>query len=75
MTSAITESFLWASLVWGAVGSGYLVYGWRQKTLPPFFAGLGLIVVSYLIASWWLMSLISFAVIGVTWWLYRRGFF
>ena len=75
LTAAISEGFLWASLVCGAVGSGYLVYGWRQKSLPAFFAGLALIVVSYVVGSGWVMSLIALAIIGLTWWLYRRGIF
>ncbi|HTH49946.1 MAG TPA: hypothetical protein VMB21_20705 [Candidatus Limnocylindria bacterium] len=75
ITATVSEGFLWASLVWGAVGSGYLVYGWRQKSLGAFLAGLALIVVSYVVSSWWVMSLIALAIIGLTVWLYRRGIF
>ena len=25
------SSYVWASVLWGGIGGGYLIYGWRQK--------------------------------------------
>ena len=74
MLLALNESFLWASLVWGAVGTAYFVYGTRQKEPWPFAGGLVMIGSSYLIDAWWLMSLVSIAVIFGVRWLMRRDF-
>lgn len=75
MWAAINMSFLWASLIWGAVGSAYLVYGCRQKSPLPLLGGSAMIAVSYMVDAWWLMSLVSIAIIGAIWWLFRRGWF
>ena len=64
-----------ASLLWGAVDSAYLVSGWRQKALRPLLGGSAMIAVSYRVEAWWLRSLISVAIIGAIWWLFRRGWF
>ena len=60
---------MWASLLWGGVGGGYLGYGWKQKsgyplaagvilTLACFFAALPMTVICVvtLIAIHWLMK-------------------
>ena len=78
MLLALNQSFLWASLVWGAVGTAYFVYGTRQKEPWPFAGGIAMIAASYLIDAWWLMSLACIAVIGLVYWLMKResqGFF
>ena len=36
------ENFLLASLFWGSIAIGYLIYGWKQKTLMPFLGGLAM---------------------------------
>ncbi len=42
-----------ASIVWsvlfGAIGVGYFIYGRRQKRLVPFISGIALMVAPYLI--------------------------
>ena len=71
---AMSESFLWASLVWGSVGSGYLLYGWKQKEPIPLLGGVLLLAGSYFIDDWLWMSLFSVAaIIGVFWLLHRLG--
>ncbi|MEN9678843.1 MAG: hypothetical protein RIS76_4739 [Verrucomicrobiota bacterium] len=68
----LDEKFLWASLIWGALGSGYLVYGWRQKEPLPTIAGVVLLGVSYLVGSWLLMSVIAGGTIALVHFLQRR---
>ena len=63
---------LFASMVWGAVGTGFFIYGWKQRTMLPSFCGIGLTAASYLIPDALVMSLSSIAIIGLFWWL-KRG--
>jgi hypothetical protein len=49
--------FLFASLFWGSVGGGYLVYAHRQREIAPFLGGVAMITVSCLVNSWFWMSL------------------
>lgn len=67
-------NFLVASLIWGTVGVGYLVYGKKQAAAVPIIGGLTLIVLSYVISSALTLSLASLAVIAAMHGLIRRGF-
>lgn len=71
--SSIHQSFLWASLVWGTVASGYMLYGWKQKVLIPFIGGLLMLAVSCF-TPWLLMTLASIAIMFAVWWLLREGY-
>ncbi|HTR40928.1 MAG TPA: hypothetical protein VMH87_04880 [Pseudomonadales bacterium] len=68
-----SQSFLWASVFWGAIGSGYLIYGWRQKSMIPFVAGLIMSVAACFVPAL-PMTLISLIAIFGTWWLLRQGY-
>ena len=67
-------NFLLASLVWGTVGTGYVVYGKKQGASVPLAGGLALIGCSYFIPSALLLSLVSVSLIVLMHWLMRRGF-
>ena len=69
----MNENFLWASLVWGAVGSGYLIYGWRQKAAIPFAGGAAITVASMFLPAL-PMSLASLAAMGLVYWLLKQGY-
>ncbi len=51
---------LWASVLWGGIGGGYMVYGWRQKAGIPFAGGVAMSLACFLPALW--MSLASVAI-------------
>jgi hypothetical protein len=68
----MNQNFLWASLVWGAVGSGYLLYGWRQRAAIPFAGGAAMSLACFLPALW--MSLAAVAVMFAVWWLCKQGY-
>ena len=69
----LNEHYLWASCVWGAIAGGYLVYGWRQKSLIPFLGGLAMTAASFLIISALLMSLACLAIMLAVWWWLKQG--
>jgi hypothetical protein len=70
---SINLNLLFASMVWGSVATGYLVYGQRQKSLPAFVGGLAMGAVSYFASGVWSMSAMSLAIMAGVYYLYRRG--
>ncbi|HXS68600.1 MAG TPA: hypothetical protein VN761_07125 [Candidatus Polarisedimenticolia bacterium] len=59
-----------ASVIWGAVGSGFAIYGWKQKETITLFGGIAIVAGSYFFAnSAAVMSLFSIAAIAVIIWL------
>jgi hypothetical protein len=70
----LSSSFLFASLIWGSIGVGFLIYGMRQKSVVPTAGGLLMIVASYFANSALSMSLICLALgIGI-YLLIRQGY-
>ncbi|HEX3890919.1 MAG TPA: hypothetical protein VHX90_08720 [Verrucomicrobiae bacterium] len=70
----LDQHYLWASMVWGAIASGYWIYGWRQKSAWPLVAGAAMMAASIFVASALLMSLICIAVMFAVWWLMKQGY-
>jgi len=60
---------LLASLIWGTVGMGFVIYGKKQGAYVPLFAGLALIAISYFIPSPTGMSVVAVGIIAAAWWL------
>ena len=69
-----SASFLFASLLWGSVGLGYFIYGKKQQSFSPMIGGIVMIIVSYFIGSALLMSLACLGIMGVVYWLVKRGY-
>ena len=65
----ISSSMLIASLIWGTIGSGFAIYGWRQKDMLPLWGGIALVAVSYFIESALIMSIVSVLLIVAIFWL------
>jgi hypothetical protein len=62
-----------ASIIWGAVGTGFAIYGWKQKAMIPLFGGIALVAGSYFFATsalW--MSVFSIATIAAIFWLKKN---
>ena len=54
-----------ASIIWGAVGTGMAIYGWKQHSMIPLFGGIAMVAGSYFFATSALgMSLFSIAIIA-----------
>ncbi len=71
----ISTSALLASVLWGGIGGGFLVYGWKQKVMIPFVVGVALSCVSYFLMSsalW--MSVVSVAILAGFVWLKKQGY-
>ena len=69
----LNQNFLLANCLWGAVASGYMIYGWRQKVLIPFLGGFAMLAVSCFFYAL-TMSLISIAIMIAVWWLCKQGY-
>ncbi len=65
--------FLFASLLWGTVGGGCIMYGKKQGAAPPLIAGFALLAASF-IPSVWLMSAVSVLLLAGMVWGLRRGY-
>lgn len=62
-----------ASVIWGAIGSGFAIYGWKQKEMIPLFGGIALVGGSYFFttsALW--MSVFSVATLVAIFWLKKH---
>ena len=69
---AVDSSTLIASLIWGSIGSGFAIYGWKQKEPLPLSIGIALVTISYFIASALWMSIVGALLVAVFGWLKRR---
>lgn len=67
-------NFLFASMVWGAVGSGCLVYGKKQAAAPALIAGLALVVLSSFVRPPLLLSGLGVLCLTAMVWATRRGY-
>ena len=64
----LDSGYLLASVLWGGIGSGYLIYGWKQKHIPALVGGVALTAACF-IPSVWMMSAASIAImVGVYYW-------
>jgi hypothetical protein len=68
----ISSETLFASLIWGAIGSGFFIYGKKQSAFIPMIAGIALIGISYFIASPLYMSMTAIGIMGTTWFCAKR---
>ncbi len=71
----LSTSGLFASILWGGVGTGILVYGWKQKSPIPLGAGALMVGISYwFYDSALIMSVISVLILAVMYWLKGQGY-
>ncbi|MFO1514556.1 MAG: amino acid transport protein [Verrucomicrobiota bacterium] len=70
----LDSKFLFASLLWGSVGFGYFIYGKKQQATMPMIGGVVMVAISYLVGSWFWMSLLCLALMFVVYWLVKQGY-
>lgn len=68
MESFSTAS-LFASLVVGAIGLGYFIYGKRQANGAVLLCGIAMMVGPMFIASWWAIALLGGVLMLLPRWL------
>jgi hypothetical protein len=73
-TFDLDGSSLFASLIWGGIGSAMFMFGWKQKSGIPLGIGMALVAISYFISSAVLMSVASVAVFVVMYCLKKQGY-
>lgn len=56
---------LWLSFLFGTIGTGYVVYGRKQRKLVPLVCGIGLFVAPYVMDNPWILGGASLALMGV----------
>jgi hypothetical protein len=70
---SLNQNFLWASLIWGSIASGYIIYGWKQRATIPLIGGVVMTAASFF-APALTMSLVCILVMFAVWWLLRQGY-
>ena len=60
---------LLASLIWGAIGSGFMIYGKKQRAMVPLFGGILLVATSYFVESPGMMSLLCLGLLAAMYFL------
>ncbi len=56
------SALLWG-LLFGAIGTGYFVYGKRQREMLPLLCGLGLIVLPWIFTGSWALAIAGLALL------------
>jgi hypothetical protein len=74
MNLNLNANFLFASLIWGAVGMGFFVYGKKQRALIPLYGGILMVGLSYIISSALFMSAACIGLIVFMYILHRNGY-
>jgi hypothetical protein len=74
LLSHVDQNFLWASCIWGAIASGYMIYGWRQRSMIPFIGGLVMTAMSFVGPDALVMSLVCLVAMFAVYWLMKQGY-
>jgi len=59
----LSSAGLFLSLVIGAVGTGFFIFGWKQKRWPQLLGGAILSAYPYFVSNLWVMAGIAVGVI------------
>lgn len=66
------SAVLFASLIFGSIGAGYLIYGKKQTRMVPMLGGIALVAASYFLETALSMSLVSLTILAAIHWLWNR---
>lgn len=69
----LDEHFMFASMFWSAVAGGYLLYARKQRETTPLIGGVVMMAVSFMVSSWFWMSLICFVLMFGVYHQMKRG--
>jgi hypothetical protein len=74
MANLFNTNMLFASMLWGSIGGGIFIFGWKQKSVIPIVGGLLMVGASYFVDSWLYMSIASVMIIaGMYGWKKHMG--
>ena len=59
--------------MWGSIGSGYCIYGWRQQSLMPFLGGVAMTAASIFLPAL-PMSIVCAILMIAVYWLMKNGY-
>jgi len=62
-----------ASLIWGTLGSGFTIYGWKQRSYFALATGWVLVGISYFINTPLYMSLAAIVALLTAYWVKKRA--
>lgn len=63
-----SAGLLW-SILFGAIGTGYFIYGTRQRVAIPFVVGVALMIFPYFISNVYVMVLVGGGLMAVPYYL------
>ena len=69
----LDSHLLLASLIWGGIGTGFVVYGKKQRATIPLFGGIALVATSYFAETALLMSLLCVGLLAAMYFLHQRA--
>ena len=58
------SSLIWGML-FGAIGTGFFIYGKRQKAAVPLFAGVALFVVPYIVSNVYILVAVGVVLVAL----------
>ena len=69
----IDSHLLLASLIWGGIGTGFIVYGKKQRATVPLFGGIALVATSYFAETTLWMSVICAGLLAAMYFFRHSG--
>jgi len=61
----LSESSLFPGLLFGSIGTGFLLYGRKQRAVVPLLCGLALIIYPFFVSSSTLLVVIGVVLIAI----------
>lgn len=61
----MSESSLFLGLLFGSIGTGFLLYGRKQRAVVPLLCGLALIIYPFFVSSSTLLVVIGVVLIAI----------
>lgn len=63
----MNEASLLLSVIFGAIGMAYFVYGKKQRELTPALAGIGLCALPWFLSNIWAAVAVGAALVAAPW--------
>ena len=67
-----TPSYMFALLIWGAIGFALALYGWKQKAYAPLIGGILVMGASYFMRDAFSLSVVATILVVLSIGIFRR---